>query len=276
MIRTKPLFFLTVIFAAGCDRPSAPSPSKPLVEPAPTPSATIAVPAPDTKSLDASLTLVKATATNPAVTTFDAEPLGGPSTSFEGVVGDWHIGQASGATGLMVDGSHWRDGTPSANLADQAKRLYGDRYAEFLDGVKTFAFYPLAIRKDLPPEGDIRISIRFYPIAGKIDQGAGIAFGIAPDGSYYGVRSNALEDNLLFFRVVKGKRTVFDTVRDVSTPTRTWHTLAMELRGKKLVVEADGKKRFEKTLDTTPTGRVGVWSKADSQVLFDDVEVTKL
>lgn len=43
----------------------------------------------------------------------------------------------------MVDGSKWRQGTPSASLADQAKRLYGERYAEFLDGVKAFAFFPL-------------------------------------------------------------------------------------------------------------------------------------
>ena len=71
----------------------------------------------------------------------------------------------------------WRNGAPSANLADQAKRLYGDCYAEFLDGVKAFAFYPLAIRKEPPPAGDLRLSVRFYPIAGKIDQAAGIAFG---------------------------------------------------------------------------------------------------
>ena len=93
---------------------------------------------------------------------------------------------------LKVDGSKWRDGTPSANLADQAKRLYGDRYAEFLDGVKAFAFFPLAIAREAPPPRDIRVRLRFYPLAGKIDQAAGIAFGIQTDGSYLGVRANAL------------------------------------------------------------------------------------
>ena len=33
---------------------------------------------------------------------------------------------------------------------------------------------------------------------------------------------------------------------------------------------------FEKTLDAVPTGRVGLWSKADSQVLFDDLLVEHL
>jgi len=40
--------------------------------------------------------------------------------------------------------------------------------------------------------------------------------------------------------------------------------------------ELDGKKRFEKTLDAAPQGKVGLWSKADSQVLFDDFKVTPI
>ena len=112
--------------------------------------------------------------------------------------------------------------------------------------------------------------------AGQIDQGAGVAFGITPEGSYLGVRVNALESNLLFFRVVKGKRTIIDDVRDVPTPTKTWHTFAMSLRGKSLSAELDDQKRFAKTLDARPEGRVGLWSKADSQVLFDDFKVESI
>jgi len=210
------------------------------------------------------------------VLTFDKDDVGGPAAGIEAVIGDWRIAEAGGARGLMVDGSRWRNGTPSANLADQARKLYGDHYAEFLDGVKAFAFFPLALVQQAPPGGDVKMSIRFYPIAGRIDQGAGIAFDVQPDGSYWGVRANALEDNLLFFHVVRGKRTVLDTVRNTPTPTRTWHTLVATLRGKKLTVELDGKRTFEKTLEAAPTGRVGLWSKADSQVLFDELRVERL
>ncbi len=203
--------------------------------------------------------------------TFDADPVGGPSASLEGVIGDWYVGEADGKKGLMVDGTRWRQGTPSANLADQAKRLYGDRYGEFLDGVKAFAFFPLAIWKG-ECAGDRHFSVRFYPIAGRIDQGAGVAFDIGNDGSYYGFRANALEDNMLFFKVVKGKRTIVQTIRGVSTSTRTWHTLTGTIAGKQLTVELDGKERFKRTLDRAPTGRCGLWSKADSKVLFDDFE----
>ena len=250
----------------GCDRPTTSAPAPP---PPPPPPVATRAPAPSAapSSADAGAS---------TVARFDGEAAGGPSSAFEAVVGDWVIAQAGGATGFLVDGSRWRDGTPSSNLAEQAKRLYGDRYAEFLDGVKAFAFYPLAVAREAPPAGDLRVSVRFYPMTGKIDQAAGIAFGITPSGSYQGVRANALEDNLLYFTVTKGKRNVIDTVRNVATPVRAWHTLVLELRGKELVVQVDGSKRFEKTLEAAPLGRVGLWSKADSQVLFDDFEITKL
>jgi hypothetical protein len=257
----------------ACDRPASPPPA---------PSATSATQSPPSPAPSPSSSISTASNIDDAAVaraqsiTFDDDPIGAPSPSFEGVVGDWYVTEQSGARGLKVDGARWRDGQPSANLADQAKRLYGDRYAEFLDGVKAFAFFPFAVWKGEPPAGDIRISTRFYPQAGKIDQAAGIAFGITPDGNYFGARANALEENILYFRIVKGRRTVIDTIRNTSTPTRTWHSFAIELRGKQLIVELDGRKRFEKTLDAAPSGRVGLWSKADSQVLFDDFTVTPI
>jgi hypothetical protein len=206
---------------------------------------------------------------------FDKDAVGAPPADFEPVVGDWYVAEKNGARGLLVDGGKWRQGTPSASLADQAKRLYGERYAEFLDGVKAFAFFPLAVYKGDCTGQDLVLSVRFYPIAGRIDQGAGIAWSVAPDGSYFGVRANALEDNMLFFRVVRGKRTILENVRGVSTSTRAWHTLKVTLRGKALSAELDGKQRLKRELDAPASGRCGLWSKADSQVLFDDFTAIK-
>jgi hypothetical protein len=209
-----------------------------------------------------------------APVTFDAEKLGAPPAAFEGLIGDWYVGEADGKRGLMVDGTRWRQGTPSANLADQAKRLYADRYAEFLDGVKAFAFFPLAVWTG-ECAGDRKLSVRFFPIAGRIDQAAGIAFDVGQDGSYWGVRANALEDNMLFFKVIKGRRSVLQTVRGVDTPTRAWHTLELSIKGTELVATLDGKERLKRKLDRAPTGHCGLWSKADSKVLFDDFTVSK-
>src|SRR5262249_53940083 len=113
------------------------------------------------------------------------------------------------------------------------------------------------------------------PNLGRIDQGAGIAWSIAPDGSYWGTRANALEDNLLFFHVVRGKRKVLETVRGVHTATKTWHTLKATLHGKSITVDLDDKTVLKRALEAPANGRCGLWSKADSQVLFDDFKIEK-
>ena len=206
---------------------------------------------------------------------FDADKVGGPPSKFEPVIGDWYVSEQQGARALLVDGAKWRQGVPSASLADQAKRLYGERYAEFLDGVKAFAFFPLAVYQGDCSGEHLTLSMRFYPIAGRIDQAAGLAWSVAPDGSYLGARANALEDNLLFFRVVRGKRTILENVRGVHTATRAWHTFQVSLHGKALAVELDGKPRLKRQLEASAQGRCGLWSKADSQVLFDDFTVAR-
>jgi hypothetical protein len=228
-----------------------------------------------TIAIASGLMLLATVARADVLVTFDDDAVGAPSRELEPVVGDWYVTELEGRKGLMVDGSKWRQGTPSANLADQAKRLYGDRYAEFLDGVKAFAFFPLAVWKGDCAGEDLTLSFRFYPKAGRIDQGAGIAWSIAPDGSYWGTRANALEDNLLFFKVVRGKRSVLQVVRGIHTATRTWHTLKATLHGKAISVELDGKEVLKRELEAPANGRCGIWSKADSQVLFDDFQVTK-
>jgi hypothetical protein len=257
----------------GCEREAEPGPA-PAGTPPPKAEASRAgvepEPEPDPKAPD-----VPAVAQGITLD-FDEDAVGGPAAGVEAIVGDWVIAEHDGTRGLMVDGSRWRSGTPSASIVDQARKLYGERYAEFLDGVKAFAFFPLAVVDEPPPEGDLRLSVRFYPIAGKIDQAAGIAFGIQLDGSYACVRANALEDNILWATVTRGRRKIIDTIRETPTPTRTWHTLTVTLRGAEMDVELDGKAYFHKTLDGPPTGRVGLWSKADSQVLFDDFRVEPL
>lgn len=266
---------LAVVFWA-CDRPTASSstatPARGSATPEVLETTTASVAAPSSTGPHA-VPAVPTTPSSSNVVSFDSEPAGAPSSSFEAVVGEWYVAAEAGARGLKVDGGKWRSGTPSANLADQAKRLYGDRYAEFLDGLKAFAFFPLTVWRSDPPAGDIRISVRFYPIAGSIDQAAGIAFGIGRDGSYFGIRANALEENILYFRVVKGKRTVIDNIRNTPTPGKTWHVLSIDIRSTKITAMLDGQTRFEKTLDSAPIGKIGLWSKADSLVLFDDFKV---
>jgi hypothetical protein len=269
-----------LVVLVACDRPvphdasgskKADAPREAAPAPAPTPAKRDV----ETKTAEPPSTPAPAHSAGFALD-FDADTVGGPAVGVEPVIGDWLVGEHEGARGLLVDGTRWRNGTPSANLVDQARRLYGERYAEFLDGVKAFAFFPLAVVEKEPPMGDLRISVRFFAIAGKIDQAAGIAFAIEPNGNYYGIRANPLEDNILLFRVQRGKRTIMKTIRNTPTPTRTWHDLVVEVRAAKVRAELDGREWVDETLESIPAGRVGLWSKADSRVLFDDLRVDPL
>jgi hypothetical protein len=63
-------------------------------------------------------------------------------------------------------------------------------------------------------------------------------------------------------------------VRDTPTPTRQWHDLKVRIDGAKVEAWLDGKRYLEHTLPKPVSGRVGLWSKADSHVYFDDYTVT--
>ena len=65
--------------------------------------------------------------------------------------------------------------------------------------------FPLAIYSPLSVK-NIAAVVRFKSVAGKVDQAAGVVVRLIDPNNYYVVRANALEDNVRFYRVVKGRR----------------------------------------------------------------------
>ena len=127
---------------------------------------------------------------------FSNETVGAEPKSFLAVVGFWSIGAEGDNKFLVVDGRRWTQGQPAANLADKARAIYGERYAEFLDNVQAYAYFPYAVAQGIDDFRGGEISFRFKPVAGRIDQGAGILFNLkrAPPFGIY--RSNALSKTL--------------------------------------------------------------------------------
>jgi hypothetical protein len=204
---------------------------------------------------------------------FSGETIGAEPASFVPAVGNWLIGVDGNKKVLVVDGRKWSEGQAAAGLADKARAIYGERYAEFLDNVKAYAYFPFAVFKDLQDFKEGEISLRFKPIAGRIDQAAGIVFNLKPNGDYLILRGNALENNLVLFQYVRGKRSPVKWIRNTPTATQKWHDLKLEVSGTSVKGYLDGKLYLEHTLDSPVAGRVGVWSKADSFVYFDDFQV---
>jgi hypothetical protein len=223
------------------------------------------------------LSLIFSTSTSwagtPIVTDFSTETVGAMPTTFAAAVGNWSIGIDDGNKVLLVDGRKWSRGQASTGLADKARALYGDRYAEFLDNVQAYAYFPFAVDQQVDNFTNGKITMRFKAIAGRIDQGAGILFDLKPNGDYYAIRANPLENNLVLWRFKHGQRSSVNWVRNVVTPTRKWHDLVMTIQGKQLTASINGKQYMKYTLPAVVAGKVGVWTKADSVVYFDDYTV---
>jgi hypothetical protein len=201
---------------------------------------------------------------------FSEEAVGAEPKSLIPVVGIWRIENDGERKVLTVDGRKWKEGQSSAGIADKARALYGERYAEFLDRVQAYAYFPYAVAKDIDDFRGGEISVRFEGLSGRIDQGAGIMFNLQPNGDYLTIRANCLENNLVLWQFVKGKRSSVKWVRNTPTASRQWHELKVRISERKVEGYLDGKLYLEHTLASPVSGRIGLWSKADSHMYFAD------
>lgn len=204
---------------------------------------------------------------------FDAETVGAEPKSFSAAVGNWVVVDDGGRKRLSVNGSRWARGQPSAGLADKARALYGERYAEFLDNVRSYAYFPIAVANVPADFQEGTITVQFKGLAGRIDQAAGILFNVQPNGDYLTLRANCLEDNLVLFKYERGSRSSVKWIRNTPTPSGQWHELRLTVKGRQVDGWLDGVRYLTHDLPAPVSGRVGLWSKADSVVYFDDFRV---
>ncbi len=126
---------------------------------------------------------------------------------------------------------------------------------------------------------DGAVSVKFKAVAGAKDQAAGVVWRYRDQDNYYIARANALEDNVVLYKVEKGERTAiaprgsppktYGVSRRV--PKQTWSTLRVDFRGNLFSVSFDGEKIFDAEDSTFPdAGKMGLWTKADSVTYFDD------
>jgi hypothetical protein len=135
--------------------------------------------------------------------------------------------------------------------------------------------FPLAIADDTNYR-DLALSVKFKTISGKVDQGAGLVFRLKDKDNYYIVRANADEDNYRLYHVVKGRRVQFAGT-NFKVTSNAWHEMKVEARGNEFKCFYDGQLKFTAKDDTFKDGgKIGLWTKADSVIHFDDLEVEDL
>jgi hypothetical protein len=140
------------------------------------------------------------------------------------------------------------------------------------------ATYPLILKNDTNIK-DGFVEMRFKAVAGSQDRAAGIVWRAKDANNYYVTRANALEDNVVLYKTVNGTRSALDIVGrkggygvNVAVPSGTWHRLRIDFNASRFSVSFNGKQLFEVEDSTfADAGKVGLWTKADSVTLFDEV-----
>lgn len=148
------------------------------------------------------------------------------------------------------------------------------------DPDSTRSRFPVAVLSDISA-ADVDLSVRFKLISGRVDQAAGLVWRYQNQDNYYIVRANALEDNVVLYKVEGGKRTDLPLKGEGRTygkksevPAGQWSTLRVVANGPVFEVYFNGSKLYDVEDKTfAKPGKVGVWTKADSVTQFDQLSV---
>jgi hypothetical protein len=144
-----------------------------------------------------------------------------------------------------------------------------------LSGDPTSYRFPLAIYKPTLPS-DVEVTVSFKAISGEVDQAGGLAVRLVDAQNYYIARANALEGNVRFYRVVGGERQQIASAQRRVTANE-WHDLTIRAKGDQFTVVFNGEELFTETDQTfTGSGKVALWTKADSITRFNRIVIAVL
>lgn len=112
-----------------------------------------------------------------------------------------------------------------------------------------------------------------------MDQAAGLVWRYRDPDNYYIARANALENNIVLYKVEGGKRIFLEPKGAPektygvkrAIPPSTWCELSVKFHSNVFEVSFNGEKLFTvEDVTFQDGGKVGLWTKADSITYFDD------
>jgi pyruvate, water dikinase len=193
-----------------------------------------------------------------------------PLPNFYTPVGNWDTTIQKGRTLCVQDGAKWGDAF-SCGLNIVLGKMTGGKYQQFLDSIQAYYYFPVAIAKEKKvADGTIRVSVK--PEAGCLDRMGGLAFGIRNAGNYFILTVDALENTFALYEFINNRRV---TQARIDTPIESgrWYTIAAQISGSHLNGYLDDDPLIEHTAERTLEGYVGLGTKADSTVYFDNLVV---
>jgi Domain of Unknown Function (DUF1080) len=124
------------------------------------------------------------------------------------------------------------------------------------------------------PYDDVEVAVRFKPIAGREDASGGIVFRFA-ENHYYVIRANALEDNFNFY-YYEGSRHQIAGASTKAPALGQWHRLRIRAEGDRIRGWLNDQQLIDRHDQRFKSGRIGLWTKADSITAFDELVVVPL
>ena len=136
---------------------------------------------------------------------------------------------------------------------------------------KTDYRFPLLITDDGSFQ-DLNLRVKFKAVSGEVDRAGGLVFRLKDANNYYIVRANALEDNFRLYTYDRGRRQIASA--SVKAPALgQWHAVRVVAVGDHIQAWLDGKLLLDHRDARFKSGRVGLWTKADSITAFADLTV---
>ncbi|MCP5062839.1 MAG: hypothetical protein GY936_10285 [Ignavibacteriae bacterium] len=131
---------------------------------------------------------------------------------------------------------------------------------------------------------NVELKVKVKGAKGERDQGGGFVWRFLDADNHYIVRANPLEDNVVLYKMVNGKRTDLPLLGkgrtygvDVEPLGNGWNNLRLTVVDNLFTVYLNDKEIFQVKDETfTKAGKVGFWTKADAVTYFDDFEVISI
>ena len=150
-------------------------------------------------------------------------------------------------------------------------KMVGAKYQEFLDNIRAYYYFPIAIARD-SAVSDAILQVDVLPVSGSIDRAGGLVFALMNVGNYFVLRINALEDNFNLFEFINDRRFQRASVNR-KIETAGWYRIRAEISGQTLKGYLDDELLIEYTAERPLNGYVGIWTKADSVTCFDALTI---
>ena len=185
-------------------------------------------------------------------------------------IGNWLMREREGRKIIVTDNAYRADLLDKA-FSSLVSRIAGKRNSSFLDWNGANLHFPLAIVRNLL-HGDCSLSVLAHPVAGAMDQAAGIAFAVESANTYLVFSLSARYQHLILRAYDDGhRRIVTQIAKEIATDH--WHSLRVTIAANRVACWHNEQVAFEYVAEKPLQGSVGLWARADSVVEFSEFQM---